>query len=95
MVNIRTESPIYTNFSVQYGDNSNFDGSEKNYLDAFIYINGSKLYPGESSFIFHSKNVAVNNANDLRLIFKRSYISIKRVYIKVPPLWPNSLRGIK
>ena len=29
MVNIRTESPIDTNFSVQYGDNSNFDGSEK------------------------------------------------------------------
>ena len=30
MVNIRTESPIDTNFSVQYVDNSNFDGSEKN-----------------------------------------------------------------
>ena len=43
MVNIRTESPIDTNFSVQYGDNSNFDGSEKNYLDVFIYINGSKV----------------------------------------------------
>ena len=61
MVNIRTESPIDTNFSDQYGDNSNFDGSEKKYLDVFIYINGSKVYPGESSFIFHSKNVAVNN----------------------------------
>ena len=35
MVNIRTESPIDTNFSVQYGDNSNFDGSEINYLDVF------------------------------------------------------------
>ena len=29
MVNIRTESPIDTNFSAQYGDKSNFDGSEK------------------------------------------------------------------
>ena len=84
MVNIRTESPMDTNFSVQYWDNSNFDGSEK-YLDVFIYINGSKVYPGESSFIFHTKNVAVNNVNDLRLIFNRSYISTKRVYIKVPP----------
>ena len=53
MVNIRTESPIDTNFSVQYGDNSNFDGSEKNYLDEFIHIKGSKVYPGESSIIFH------------------------------------------
>ena len=82
MVNIRTESPIDTNFSGQYGDNSNFDGSEKNYLDVFIYINGSKVYPGKSSFIFHSKNVAVNIVNDLSLIFNRSYISIKRVYIE-------------
>ena len=84
MVNIRTESPIDTNFSVQYGDNSNFDESEKNYLDVFIYINGSKVYPG-NSFIFYSKNAPVNNANDLRLIFNRSYTSTKRVYIKVPP----------
>ena len=61
MVNIRLESPIDTYFSVQYGDSSNFDGSEKNYLDVFIHINGSKVYPGESFFIFHSKNVAVNN----------------------------------
>ena len=66
-------------------NNSNFDGSEKNYLDVFIYINGRKVYPGKSSFIFYSKNVAVNNVNDLRLIFNRSYISTKRVYIKVPP----------
>ena len=86
MVNIRTESPIGTNFRVQYGNNSNFDGSEKNYLDVIIYINGSKVCPGESSFIFPSQNVAVNNANDLRLIFNRSYISTKRVYIKVPPV---------
>ena len=85
MVNIRTESPIETYLSVQNGDNSNFDGSVKIYLDIFIYINGSKVYPGKSSFIFHSKNVAVNNVNDLRLIFNRSYISTKRVYIKVPP----------
>ena len=83
MVNIRTESPIDTNFSCQYGDNSNFDGSEKNYLDVFIYINGSKVYPGKSPFIFHSKNEAVNIVNDLRLKFNRSYISTKRVYIKV------------
>ena len=85
MVNIRTESPIDTYFGVQYVDNSNFDGSEKNYLDIFIYINGSKVNPGKSSFIFHSKNVAVNNVNDLRLTFNGSYISTKRVYIKVPP----------
>ena len=75
MVNIRTESLIDTNFSVQILDNSNFDGSEKNYLDVLIYINGSK--------VFQSKNVAVNNVNDLRLIFNRSYISTKRVYVKV------------
>ena len=86
MVNIRTESPIDSNFNVQYGDNTNFDWSEKKYLDVFIYINGSKVYPGETSFIFHSKNVAVNNVNDLRLMFNRSYISTKRVYIKVPPV---------
>ena len=55
------------------------------YLDVFIHINGSKVYPGTSSFIFRSKNVAVNNFSDLRLIFNRSYISTKRVYIKVPP----------
>ena len=30
MVIIRTGSPIDTYFSIQYGDNSNFDGSEKN-----------------------------------------------------------------
>ena len=78
MVNIRTESSIDTNFSVQYGDNSNFDGSEQNYIDVFIHINGSKVYPGESSFIFHSKNVAVNNVNDLRQIFIRLYISTSR-----------------
>ena len=52
MVNVRTESPIYTNFSVQSGDISNFDESEKIYLDVFIYINGSKVYPGESSTYF-------------------------------------------
>ena len=91
--NIRTESPIDTNFSVQYGDNSNFDGSEKNYLDVFIYINGSKIYPWKSSFIFHSKNVAVNNVNDLRLIFNRSHISTKRVYIKVPPCGLTTFEG--
>ena len=85
MVNIRTESPIDTNFSVQIVDNSNFDGSEKNYLDVLIYINGSKVNPWKSSFIFHSKNVAFNNVNDLRLIFNRSYMSTKRVYFKVSP----------
>ena len=65
---------------------------QKKYLDVFIYINGCKVYPGESSFIFHSKNVAVNNVNGLRLIFHRSYISTKRVHIKVPPC---GRRGIK
>ena len=58
-------------------------GQKKN-LDVFIYIYGSKVHPGKSSFIFHSKNVPVNRVNDLRLIFNRSYISTKRVYIKVP-----------
>ena len=59
--------------------------SEKIYLYVFIYINGSKVYPGETSFIFHSKNGEGINANDLRSIFNRSYISTKRVYIKEPP----------
>ena len=86
MVNIRTESPADTNFSVQYGDNSNFYGSEKNYLGVFICINGSKVYPGESSLIFYSKNVDVKHVNDLRLVSNRSYISTKRVFIKVPPV---------
>ena len=85
MEHFRTESPIATNFSVQFGDISNFDESENNYLDIIRYINGGKVYPGMSSFIFHSKNVAINNVNDLRPIFNRSYISTKRVYIKVPP----------
>ena len=71
MVNIRTESHIDTNFSVQYGDNTNFDGSEKKLSNVFIHINGIQVYPWESSFIFHSKSVAVNNVNDLRLIFNR------------------------
>ena len=95
MVNIRTESPIDTNFSVQHGDNSNFDGSGKDYLGVFIYINGSKLYPGKSSFIFHSKNVAVNNVNDLRLLFNSSYIKYKEGVHQGGPLWPNSLQGMK
>ena len=86
MVNIRTEPPTDTNFSVQYWDNSNFDGSEKHYLDVFIYTNGSKVYPWKSSYIFHSKNVAGNNVHYLRLISNRSYISTKRVYVKVPPV---------
>ena len=85
MVNIRTESFIDTNFSVQNVDNSILIGQKK-YLDVFIYINGSKVYPAKSSFIFHSKNIAINNVNDLRLIFNRSYASTKRVYIKVPPV---------
>ena len=86
MVNFRTESLIATNLNVQFGDISNFDESEKKYLDIFNYINGGKVYPGESSFIFHSNNVAINNVNDSRPIFNRSYISTKRVFIKVPPV---------
>ena len=61
-------------------------GQKKKYLDVFININGSKVYPGESSFIFHSKNVEVNSVNDFRLIFNRSYISTKKMYIKVAPV---------
>ena len=60
-------------------------GQKKNYLDVLIYINGSKVYPGKSSFIFRSKNVAVNNVNDLRLIFNMPYISTKWQYFKVSP----------
>ena len=45
-------------------------------LDVFIYNNGSKAYP---------KTVAVITANNLRPIFNRSYMSTKRVYIKVVP----------
>ena len=60
-------------------------GQKKN-LDVFIYIYGSKVHPVKSFFIFNSKNVPVNNVNDLRLIFNRSYTYTKRVYIKVPPL---------
>ena len=69
----------------QIVDSSNFDGSEKKYLDVLIYTNGSKVYPGKSSLIFQSKNVAVNNVYDLRLIINRSYTSTKRVYFKVSP----------
>ena len=68
-------------------------GQKKIYQDVFIYINGSKVYPGESSFIFHSKNGEVNNVNDSRLILNRSYISTKRVYIKVPPVAYQPLRN--
>ena len=84
-MNIRTEYHIYTNLSVQSGDITNCDESEKIYLGVFKYINGSKVNYWESSFIFHSKNVAVNYTNDLRPIFNRSDISTKRVYIKVHP----------
>ena len=65
-------------------------GQKNIYLDVLIYINGSKVYPRKSSLKFQSKNVAVNNVNDLRLIFNRSYITTKRVYFKVSPC-----RGIK
>ena len=64
---------------------------ENIYLDVFIYmyIDGSKVYPTrDSSIIFHLKNVAVINANDLRQIFNRSYASTKRCT-------SNSLREIK
>ena len=46
-----------------------------------------------SFFIFHSKNVAVHNANDLRLIFNRSNISTKMVYIKVPTCSLTAFEG--
>ena len=52
-MNIRTESPIGFNFSVQSGNISNFDESEKIYLDVIIYSNGSKVCPVEA-IIFHS-----------------------------------------
>ena len=68
---IRTESPIDINLSVQYWNISNSDKSEKIYLDVFIKINGSKVYPGESSFILHSKNEAVINVINFRLILKK------------------------
>ena len=58
------------------------------YLDVIIYNYGSKEYSEESSFIFYSKTVAVKYVSDLRLIFNRSHISTKRVYIlgAPPPL---------
>ena len=55
MLNIRTESNIDTNFSVQFRDISIYYKSENIYLDICLYINGSKVNPGESSSIFHSK----------------------------------------
>ena len=42
-MNVRSESPINANFSVQSGDILNFVESEKIYLDVFKYINGSKV----------------------------------------------------
>ena len=45
----------------------------------FLKISGIKVHPGKSSFIFNLKTVAVINANYLRLIFNKSYISTKRV----------------
>ena len=51
----------------------------------YSYILMVVRYTLGSHFIFHSKNVAVNNVNDLRLIFDRSYISTKRVYMKMLP----------
>ena len=52
--------------------------SEKTYCDAFIYIYGSKVYPGVLSIIFHSKNVAVINVNDLGLILTGHMIEERR-----------------
>ena len=41
------ESPIDTNFSVQFRDISNFDVPEIIYFDVFINIlNSCKVYPG-------------------------------------------------
>ena len=60
---------------------------ENIYLDVFIYMY-RKVYPTESSIIFHSKNVAVINANDLRPICNRLYANTKRCT-------SNSLREIK
>ena len=87
-VDVRTEFPIDSNFSVQSRDISNDNVSEKiyMYLDVFVYINGNKVYSWESSFIFHSNNVAVINSNDLRPKFNRSYVNIKWMFIKVPPV---------
>ena len=53
MVNIRTTSSIDSNLSVQSGDIQILMSQKKKYLDVFIYINNSKVYHGESSFIFH------------------------------------------
>ena len=40
------EYPNDTYLSFKSGNISNYGGSEKIYLDIFIYINGSKVYPG-------------------------------------------------
>ena len=52
-----------------------YNNGSKAYLKT-VYNNGSKAYP---------KTVAVITANNLRPIFNRSYMSTKRVYIKVVP----------
>ena len=59
--------------------------SQKKYLEVFIYSNCSKVYPWDTTFHL-IKSVAVNNVNDFRPTFDRSYISIKMVCIKVPPV---------
>ena len=57
------------------------------FIHFFEIISGSNVYPGESSFIFQSKNLAVINANNLlKPLFNSSYISTKGVSIKVPPV---------
>ena len=63
-------------------DVSNFDVSEKLYLDEFIYI---KVRYSPFSCKFHSKSIAVTNNSDSRLIFYKSCINTKRGYIKVLP----------
>ena len=80
------QNPLYTlTLVVNMGIIQILMGQKRLSRCIHIYINGSKVYSGKSSFIFHSKNVAVNIINDSRLIFNRSYISTKRVYIKMSP----------
>ena len=68
MLKFRTESSIDTLISV-FNLAIFQTMCQKNIFRCIYNIIGSKVYPGESSFLLYSKNVAGINAYDLRLIF--------------------------
>ena len=67
------------------------------YIKMYSYtlMDGSKVYPWKSSFIYYSENVAVSNVNDLRQIFNRSYVNTKKMYIKMAPCGLTACEGNK